>query len=289
MIILFEYKIIIERTLHVENMKKSYKKPLTIDEQIEYLQNKKRVIYNTTSKEDAKEKLYEHCYINTITPFKHRFARKDKNGNILRDNHGQHIYDRDIEFSEYYSAYVDERNKYPIIYANIQKFETMFNSVVAYEAIHYYSIENRSSFNGFLTSLKTNLMCMKLKNEYNQKACLKMSDEIDGLTEDMNKYDDIYIFMDRLSLSETITIFRCLDIELRSKIYKYLQSHDGVLGYLTFESFDEFLTRIVSIRNYICHFNSLEVLKMYFNIHSKTLRTDSDRKTYSKIIKKLSV
>jgi len=116
-----------------------------------------------------------------------------------------------------------------------------------------------------------------------------MDDEIDGLVEDMNRYDDIYIFMDRLSLSEAITIYRCIDRKLRSKVYKYLQTHDGVLGYLTFESFDEFLTRIVSIRNYVCHFNSLEVLKMYVHIQSKTLRTDSDRKTYSKIIKKLSV
>jgi len=145
-------------------MKTSYKKPLTIDEQVEYLQAKKRVVYNTMSKEDAKEQLYEHAYINSITPFKHRFARKDKNGNVIRDNHGQHIYDRDVEFSEYYSAYTEERDKYPVIYANIQKFETMFNSVLSYEVIHFYSIDDRNDFNTFIASLKANLMSMSLKN-----------------------------------------------------------------------------------------------------------------------------
>lgn len=263
-------------------MKETYKKPLTINEQIKYLHDFKNVEYNQVSEEEAMPILYEHTYINVITPFKHRFARKDKKGNVIRDKYGNHIYDRLVEFSEYYDAYNDEREKYPVIYKNIQRFETIFNSVVAYEAIHYYDIDSYQHFLDFVSALRRNLMNMSLKNEYTQNACNNMTHELDKFPETMEKYDDIYIFMDRLSLSDIITVFRCLDSDLRSKIYKYLQQHDAVLGYMTFESFDEFLTRIVPIRNCISHFNSLEILKMYLHIKTKTLRTSSDRKKYAK-------
>lgn len=269
-------------------MKETYKMPLTIDEQIEYLHNVKNIEYNIINKEEAKPILYEHTYINVITPFKHRFARKDKKGYIIRDENGNHIYDRLVEFSEYSDAYNNEREQYPTIYKNIQKFETVFNSVVSYEAIHNYEIDTYSSFLDFISVLRKNLMTMSLKKEYTYDACLNMGHELDRFPATMEKYDDIYIFMDRLSLSGIITVFRCLDPDLRSKIYKYLQQHNAVLGYMTFESFDEFLTRIVPIRNCISHFNSLEVLKMYLHIRTKTLRTSSDRKKYAKIIKKLS-
>lgn len=58
-----------------------YKKPLTIEQQVNYLEKSKRVIYKEASKEESEKFLYTHNYINVISPFKYHFAKKDKNGN----------------------------------------------------------------------------------------------------------------------------------------------------------------------------------------------------------------
>lgn len=52
-----------------------YKKPLTCSEQVDYLKMNKRVIYVDTSEDEAKEFLYTHNYINTISPFKQFFVK----------------------------------------------------------------------------------------------------------------------------------------------------------------------------------------------------------------------
>jgi len=58
----------------------NYKAPLKTREQVNYLEANKKVVFNEISKDDAEHLLYEHNYINVISPFKHRFARKTKKG-----------------------------------------------------------------------------------------------------------------------------------------------------------------------------------------------------------------
>lgn len=53
-----------------------YKKPLSIEEQIDYLEKSKSVVYNKCSKEEARHILYKYNYINVISPFKYYFAEK---------------------------------------------------------------------------------------------------------------------------------------------------------------------------------------------------------------------
>lgn len=45
-----------------------YKKPLSIEEQIDYLEKSKSVVYNKCSKEEARHILYKYNYINVISP-----------------------------------------------------------------------------------------------------------------------------------------------------------------------------------------------------------------------------
>lgn len=270
-------------------MRVIYKEPKTLDEQVQYLHDNKNVDFVLIDEVTAKKILYESNYINVITPFKHRFARTDKTGAVIRDSNHRHQYDKITDFSEYNQAYHVERDKYPTIFANIQEFESKMNAIVSYEIIHFYGIVSYSKFLDFVDDLKKNLENLSNNGDYNPEACEKMSIALDSFLEMMSKYDDIYIFMDRLGLSDLITVFRCCDKSLRTKIYKSLKEHGGVLGYETFESFDEFLSRIPGIRNYVCHFNSLEVLVMYLHIRNKELRPSSDRKKYQKIIKKLSI
>jgi hypothetical protein len=80
---------------------RNYKHPLSNAEQVNYIEENKNVVYSQYSKEKAIQYLYEHSYINVITPFKHRFAEKDKKTGIpLRDGLGNHIYTHKVDFKE---------------------------------------------------------------------------------------------------------------------------------------------------------------------------------------------
>ncbi len=270
-------------------MRNTYKKPLKLDEQTNYIRQNKKVVFGNISEEDAQVLLYEDNYINLITPFKHRFAKKRKDGTTVRDNQHNHIYPDDVDFSSYYQSYIEERSKYPIIFSSIMRFEAIFNSIISYETIHYYGITDYAKFLSFVQCLINNLTVLRAGNSYSPSQLDHMEKELTHFDDEMSKYEDIYIFMDRLSLSNIITVFRCSDQALRTKIFKSLMSANATIGYKTFESFDKALTRIVPIRNCICHSNSLEVLSMYYNIKQKSPRTPTDRKRYRQLIKKLSL
>lgn len=271
-----------------------YKKTLTIDEQIEYLKNIKHVVFIEISEEKAKNILYENNYINVITPYKHLFAKTDIEGITIRDAQGKHIYEQDTDFTEYNNAYHAERDNYSEMFSNISKFESTLNSILSNETILYYSINSREKFDYFMKQLLKNINSFPVKNQnskqfrgYSGKTLQHMRNEISSMHSHMEKYEDIYIFMDRLSLSELITVFRCLDLQLRSRIFKELAIRNLTFGYQNFSSFDIFLTRIAPIRNCICHHNSLEILINYYDIKNHSMRTEKDRKIMNNVINRL--
>lgn len=270
-------------------MTKQYKKPLTLDKQIEHLKSQKNVVFNNYSEEEAMKILYGYNYINVISPFKHLFFSSDKNGIPLRDIDGNHIYPNPVDFKNYYDAYLSERYSYPRIYLNLMKFETIFNAILTYETVHFYTIRSSTDFDSFITSLIQNANSLKNNNEYSETVVNYMLDTFSSFHKKMLDYEDIYIFLDRLSLSEQISVFRCCDKPLRSKIFQSLMKYNVTLGYSTFKQFDGVLKRIVPIRNCICHFNSLEVLIEYRKIKTKELRYKSEKSIYKKIIARLSV
>ena len=104
-----------------------YKKPLTVDEQIEYLKKNKRIVFNNISEKDAKEILLKFGYINVISPFKYIFADKVKGIPVKINN--RHVYGRDVDFKEYFDLYNKERGKYPKLYRTISNFEVRFNAI----------------------------------------------------------------------------------------------------------------------------------------------------------------
>lgn len=53
----------------------TYKPAKTLDEQIQYLKENKRVCFNVIDEKSAKDILFKYNYINIITPFKHHFAK----------------------------------------------------------------------------------------------------------------------------------------------------------------------------------------------------------------------
>ena len=193
-----------------------------------------------------------------------------------------------VEFSNYYKAYTRERSKYPRIYKNLMSFEVAFNSIVAYEIEQYYQLDNDQNCVYFFEDLMRNSETYLENHPHAEKMVLHMQDSIRKFPDALEDYKSIYIFLDRLMLNDLVTIFRCCNESTRSKIFKSLLNRNMTFGYKTFASFDIFLTKYIQIRNYVCHFSSLEVLINYKDFKNKTFRHKSQRDSYKKAIAKLS-
>ena len=263
-----------------------YKSAKTLDEQIDYLSTNKRVKFNIESEDNAKEKLLRYNYINVITPFKHNFAKKNRNNEVIKRNN-KHIYENDVEFREYYDCFYNERKNYPIIAENIFNFELHFKSVMAYHILNGSVINDAAKLEIYLDELKTNIGL--LTNRYNTNRINTMLKQIDDLKDSIVKYPDIYCFFDRVSLGKLLTIYIGLDVKVQKIIFKDLKSRDMVLS--TGDTI-QFINRtfcLISIRNCIMHCNSLEILVRFYNTKYNYLRTPSNRDKYQRLIQYLSI
>ena len=258
----------------------------TISEQIEYLHENKRIQFNDMLESEAKDKLLEYNYINVITPFKHKFAKTNDKGEVEKLN-GSHVYERDVEFNEYYSLFVDERKKYPTIITNILDFEIHFKTITAYNILISNDITNSDQLELFIDSLK--LRFAFLESRYTQQRISHMNKHLDDLKNDIFKYADIYCFFDRMSLGKMLTIFTCLDDHVQNNIFKDLKKYNMTFNV---DQIPNFITKVfclVSIRNCVMHCNSLEILIRFYDPLRHKLRKVSDRKRYINMIKALSI
>lgn len=259
----------------------SYKQPLTVQQQIVYLENNKEVIYTNMTKAEAEDYLTKNNYINVISPFKYCFADKDSNGNVLKDQNGRHIYSRKVEFKEYVDEYEKERKQYPVLFEKISIFERTFNAVISYEMLVKYNIINFASFSVFVDDLLESAM----KSSYDTRQKVHMVDEINKFEAKIKHYNSPYIFFDRLSLNEVITIYRLMEPADKKRVFNKLQNMNSTLGYPVMSQFDEALSRLVQIRNCVYHGNSLTVLTRYYKVKTKQLRTSTDKKKFFTLIK----
>lgn len=127
-----------------------YKKQLTCSEQVDYLKMNKRVIYVDTSEDEAKEFLYTHNYINTISPFKQFFCEMNEKHLPKKDQNGNHVYARNVDFSEYIKKYKDERSQYSNLYASISMVESTFNAILSSEVSRFYELQNKQNIELFI-------------------------------------------------------------------------------------------------------------------------------------------
>lgn len=249
------------------------KRPLTLEEQIQYLKENKNVVFNECSEAEAKKLLLAHNYINIITPFKYNFY----NG---LDSNMKHIYPREVDFQEYYQKYKEERDQYSELLSNILKFEHQLNAVFSYYVIHHYTIASVDFFHDMISELKIN------KNTTEEKYHRVIDKVIDELITEFNeKYSrNIYVTFNRLSLGQMLLIFRVLPNEVKNKIVKYFEGHPFVKNH-QIDQFQKKVHRIQEIRNCIAHNNSLEIRIKYYNIEKKRERTPHDRRRYRELIK----
>lgn len=265
-------------------IERGYKPAKTVKEQTQYLHDNKRVQFNDISEEQAQDYLLQYNYINVITPFKHHFARVNENQEVIKDGDNKHIYDRNVEFAEYYERFKEERNKYAKIAENIMNFEIHFKSILSYTILTNTNILTSTDLLKFLNNLKLNFFNL----DYSIKKLNHMRDQINNLISNIDKYHDIYCFFDRMSLGTAVTIFRCLDEKCQKQILNYMKSYNLNLGVITLQDFYDRAFTLVSIRNCVMHCNSLEVLKRFLDPKIKKTRQRSDRRRFENIIKLLS-
>lgn len=260
-----------------------YKRPMTLDKQIEHLKEHKNVVFNEISEEEAKKFLYLHNYINVITPFKFYFCEKEKDGTLRKNENESYIYPKPVEFSAYVVKYNQERSKYRNIYNNIRIFEDVIGSVVTYEILNKYNLNSEESFNSFQLVLYKNIE----KSNYSEEAKKHMKSTVKGLKKRIEQTNSIILMFDRLSLPELIMLYRVADVSIKEKTFNTLKKEGLTLGHPDQKNFDEDLNRLVYIRNCISHNNSLTILLNYHDVKTNDRRKRSEKKKYSTLIKKL--
>ena len=261
-----------------------YKKPLRLSEQTKHLKEYKNITFNKINEKYAQEYLLTNNYINVISPFKYKYVKKDENGIPIKDSKDNHIYENKTDFSIYKKDYEDERKKYIDLFSKISMFEKTFNSIISYNVLATYNIEDSDKFDKFVNTMLKSAIETRL---YSVPEKIHMIEEISRFTSKIVKYNSPYIFFDRLTLSETITIYRLLSYSIKWEIFKKLKSINCTIQYQSMDQFDEALSRLIKVRNCVYHGNSLTILIRYYDIKNKELRYSSDKRKYETLIRHL--
>ena len=167
----------------------TYKPAKNAQEQIEYLKANKRITFNSIHEEQARDILFKYNYINVITPYKHHFSKRDKDGNEVK-NDGKHIYERDVEFSEYFNLFKDERLQYPIIIKNILGYELRFKSIMAYRILTTTEINDENELVAYLESIRLRI---PMNSDYSDSRLEHMNNHIKQLEKKVLVIMQIYI------------------------------------------------------------------------------------------------
>ncbi|MFV0394701.1 MAG: hypothetical protein ACK5LC_09940 [Coprobacillaceae bacterium] len=276
---------------------KNYKPSKNLDEMISYLQDTKNIVFNEITKEEAKNILFEYNYINVISPFKHYFALTDKQNRPIKDK-GKHIYNRTVDFKEYYEKYREERDAYPTIMENIIRFETKYKAILAYHVFNTEVLETSNDLSNFISKLNVYLLSQIMAHQKKRKGIFQtlkdtriknMQKQVQDLLVSIDSYHDIYCFFDRQSLGTVLTIFTCLPFDTQNNIFKDLKKADNTLKTNEVPGFIRKTFTLVSIRNRVMHSNSFEILLTYYNERIKKYREPDEKKKIKKVIELLSI
>ena len=119
-----------------------------------------------------------------ITPYKHHFSKFDKDGNEVKID-GKHIYERDVEFSEYFNLFKNERLQYPIIIKNILGYELRFKSIMAYRILTSTEINEENKLVAYLESVRLRI---PMNSDYSDSRLEHMNNHIKQLEKSISGY-----------------------------------------------------------------------------------------------------
>lgn len=272
-----------------------FKETKTLDEMIIHLEENKNVIFNDITKDEAKEILYKHGYINVVTPFKFKFAKRFKynNENLdpYKDKDGVHVYENKVDFKQYYDSYIEEREKYHNILTNISKFETYFKSISSYEILNHYKsnkspIDCINDLKVFITKVKFNA---SISPWINKNFTLDSLDNWKNKLMDMiDRKHSVFVWFDHLNLSQWEIMFAGLDTQLQTNIFHELRKLNMTFNTTNIYDFLVRFNAVIDFRNIIAHNNSTTVLVRYRKPQRNIIRHNYERRKYIKILKMLS-
>lgn len=117
---------------------------------------------------------------------------KDKRNNWIGiKSDGKHIYERDVEFSEYFNLFKNERLQYPIIIKNILGYELRFKSIMAYRILTSTEINDENKLVAYLESVRLRI---PMNSDYSDSRLEHMNNHIKQLEKSISGYADIYFF-----------------------------------------------------------------------------------------------
>jgi hypothetical protein len=269
----------------------NFKKALTVNEQIEHLKRTKRVVFNKVSETEAKDFLYMNNYINVISPLKLKYVEWEiKAINNMKIPYpkksidGNHVYVRDVDFQEYIVRYETEKKEHKIIFSNILEYEKLFNSIFSYHVFLEYNIRETNDLIEFLLELKDTL---ESNNPYpNRYEYFRRN--IDELIKKTRETTSCYILFNNIGFSELLTLYILSKQDIKNLALKEINGRNEILKYNSIKEMEQSLFKIITIRNCICHGNSLEILRFYHNIKECIFRTSDQRKKFNKLIHDLA-
>lgn len=272
-----------------------YKPPLTLDEQIEKLAKYKRVVYKKINKKQAKEYLLKYNYTDLITPFKYNFCEWKSKYEVLKDENGNHVYKKDIDFKQYLDCYKKERSIYPKLYKNLSEFENIFKSVLAYRILTEYNIYDDDAFEYFIDDLKANMgVNNKQKHKFDnfygthyREVCTSYFNNYKVTLK--NKYNNnIYVFFENLTLGSSSAIYNCCSKKVRKLVFNDLIKYNVSFGFNDYNLFGQKLLIIGKIRNKVYHSSSLEIVIRFHDIKTNEIRHEKgpfSQEAYRNVIK----
>jgi len=90
-----------------------------------------------------------------------------------------------------------------------------------------------------------------------------------------------------LSLHSLLAILVSLDDGPKHRCIEEITKRQSIVKADDEKTFYDQVSKIIRIRNCICHNDSLEILLRYLSRKHKTLRTSSDKYSYAKMIEKI--
>ena len=163
-------------------------------------------------------------------------------------------------------------------------FESIMNSVISYEVLNTFCLSTTNSFDIFVEMLKANINT----SMYTDNTKTRMHENLNKLPKYLSDFKSPYVVFDNLSLNETLTVLAGLDSETQKKCINQIIVNQTIIKSDDMETFYQQVSKLVRIRNCICHNDSLEILLRFLSRKYKTLRSSSDKHSYAKLIEKLS-
>jgi len=212
------------------------KRPLSIEEQIEYLKGNKNIVFSDMDK--AKEYLYKYNYLNLISAYKYMFH----NG---KDDNDSHIYPEPIDFNEYIEIFEHNRLEEQKLLNLILDFERIVSSIISFEVLNTYKnlveeecIEyNNVTFYSFLVNkydLSDRTLSYFLKKLYGKNS---VSPYIALNKTSFSNVHDLYLNMPKKIKLKIIcklneeNIFNNLDLQTLNNDFKYINGIRNALAH----------------------------------------------------------